>query len=72
MKRLFWLIVLMCMVPWVGVQAQVVLGNGIDYNGGLIMRQHHIYLIWYGNWTGNSALTILPDLALGFDASPYL
>jgi hypothetical protein len=48
-----------------------VLGNGIDYNGGLIMRQHHIYLIWYGNWTGNKALTILPDLAMGFDTSPY-
>ena len=72
MKKLLRLLLVMCMVPSVGLSAQVVLGNGIDYDGGLIMRTHHVYLIWYGNWTGNSALTLLPDLIMGLDSSPYL
>ena len=50
----------------------VIQGNGIQYNGGPIMVQHNAYLIWYGNWTGNTALTIFPDLVIGFDGSPYL
>lgn len=61
-----WLFILAGMLASTELHAQVVLGNGIDYNGGLIMRQHHVYLIWYGNWTGNTALTILPDLVMGF------
>jgi hypothetical protein len=31
----------------------------------------HLYLIWYGNWEGNSATGILADLAGSLGASPY-
>jgi phosphate-induced protein 1 len=30
-----------------------------------------MYYIWYGNWTGNSAKTILTDLASSLGGSPY-
>jgi hypothetical protein len=47
-------------------------GNGIEYNGGPVMLgPHNIYFIWYGNFSGNSALTILPDLINGFGGSQY-
>jgi hypothetical protein len=37
-------------------------GNGIGYNGGPIMSgTTNLYYIWYGNWNGNSATTILND-----------
>jgi len=32
---------------------------------------HNVYFIWYGNWTGSSALTVLPDLIAGFGGSQY-
>jgi hypothetical protein len=47
-------------------------GNGIEYNGGPVMLgPHNIYFIWYGNFSGNSALTILPDLINGLNGSLY-
>lgn len=46
--------------------------DGIDYHGGPTMvNPHNVYYIWYGSWTGNSALTILPSLVLGLNGSPY-
>jgi Phosphate-induced protein 1 conserved region len=46
--------------------------NGIVYHGGPIMLgTTNIYYIWYGNWGGNSANTILTNLALGIGGSPY-
>jgi len=46
--------------------------NGIDYHGGpVIVGTVGVYFIWYGNWTGNSATTILTDLANGIGGSPY-
>jgi hypothetical protein len=46
--------------------------NGIFYHGGpLIIGGTHVYYIWYGNWTGNTATTILDDLAGGIGGSPY-
>ena len=48
-------------------------GNGIDYHGGpVLLGTPRIYYIWYGNWTGNSATTILTDLAKNIGGSPYL
>ena len=47
--------------------------NGIYYHGGPVMLGTvHVYYIWYGDWTGNSAKTILTDLAnsIGTGASP--
>src|SRR5437763_873788 len=50
----------------------VTTGNGIDYHGGPVMLgPHNIYFIWYGNWSGNTATTILPDLINGLGGSSY-
>jgi len=47
-------------------------GNGISYHGGpLILGGTNVYYIWYGNWVGNSAQTILVDLANNIGGSPY-
>jgi len=46
--------------------------NGIFYHGGpLILGGTNVYYIWYGNWSGNSATTILTDLAGKIGPSPY-
>ena len=46
--------------------------NGILYHGGPVMLGTvNVYLIWYGNWSGNSATTILTDLAGSIGGSPY-
>lgn len=47
--------------------------NGINYHGGPVMTAgtNKIYYIWYGNWSGNSATTILADLAKSIGGSPY-
>jgi hypothetical protein len=47
-------------------------GNGISYHGGPVMLgTTSIYYIWYGNWTGSSAPSILNDFAKGVGGSPY-
>ncbi len=47
-------------------------GNGINYHGGPVMLGGtNIYYIWYGNWSGNTATTILTDLANNMGGSPY-
>jgi len=47
-------------------------GNGIDYHGGPVMvGTTNVYYIWYGNWAGNTATTILADLASSIGGSPY-
>ena len=44
----------------------------ILYHGGpVILGTTNVYYIWYGNWSGNSATTILPDFAAGIGGSPY-
>src|ERR1041385_6009914 len=46
--------------------------NGISYHGGPVMlNTTNIYYIWYGDWSGNTATTILTDLANGISGSPY-
>src|SRR5215472_16138344 len=52
--------------------------NGISYHGGAVMGTNpdfsntpNIYFVWYGNWTGDTALTILPDFASNLGGSPY-
>jgi len=46
--------------------------NGIDYHGGPVMLgTTNVYYIWYGNWAGNTATTILADLASSIGGSPY-
>jgi hypothetical protein len=47
-------------------------GNGINYHGGpVILNTTGVYYIWYGNWSGNTAVTILTDLAQSIGGSPY-
>lgn len=47
-------------------------GNGISYHGGPVLTSTtNVYYIWYGNWSGNSAVTILTDLASNIAPSPY-
>ena len=46
--------------------------NGINYHGGpVILGTTNVYYIWYGNWSGNTASTILTDLATNIGGSPY-
>jgi hypothetical protein len=46
--------------------------TGMNFSGGPVMTNPaNIYFIWYGNWTGNTATSILPDLANGLGGSPY-
>ena len=46
--------------------------NGISYHGGPIMLgTTNAYVIWYGNWAGNSATTIVPDFLSAVGGSPY-
>jgi hypothetical protein len=50
--------------------------NGISFHGGPVMdtiaaRPTHLYYIWYGNWTGHPALTILTDFANTLGGSAY-
>ncbi|MGE5241941.1 MAG: hypothetical protein ACM3NI_09875 [Bacteroidota bacterium] len=46
--------------------------NGINYHGGpLILGTTNVYYIWYGNWAGNTATTILNNFASSIGGSPY-
>ncbi|MEP6756764.1 MAG: hypothetical protein ABJA67_14765 [Chthonomonadales bacterium] len=47
-------------------------GNGISLHGGpVLLGTTKVYYIWYGNWSGNSATTILTDFANNIGGSPY-
>jgi hypothetical protein len=46
--------------------------NGITYHGGPIMTLPvNMYYIWYGNWSGNTATSILADFATNIGSSAY-
>jgi hypothetical protein len=46
--------------------------NPITYHGGpVILGTTNIYYIWYGNWTGDTAIDILGTLANNIGGSPY-
>jgi hypothetical protein len=46
--------------------------GGLRYHGGpIILGTTKVYYIWYGNWTGNTATTILVDFANSIGGSPY-
>lgn len=47
-------------------------GYGIQYHGGPVMHGTvNAYFIWYGNWSGNTATTILTDFIRNLGGSPY-
>jgi hypothetical protein len=46
--------------------------NGISYHGGPVMGgTPNVYYIWYGNWSGNTATTLLPTLVSDLSGSSY-
>jgi hypothetical protein len=48
--------------------------NGISYHGGPLLNSSlgvNVYYIWYGNWSGNSATSILTNLAQNIGGHPY-
>jgi len=46
--------------------------NLITYhNGPVMLGTVNVYVIWYGNWTGNSATTIITDFLSSIGGSPY-
>jgi len=48
------------------------LGTNINYHDGLVMeRTHNVYFIWYGNWSGHPATTILPQFIRDINGSTY-
>jgi hypothetical protein len=47
-------------------------GNGISYHGGPVMTgTPNVHFIWYGNWSGNSATSLLPTEVSGLSGSTY-
>jgi hypothetical protein len=49
-------------------------GFGIKYHNGPVMTNatgNKVYVIWYGNWAGNTATTIIPDFLNNLGGSPY-
>jgi len=49
-------------------------GNGIFYHGGPVMVNSagtDVYYIWYGNWSGNPAVSLLTDFATYIGGTPY-
>jgi hypothetical protein len=50
----------------------VVTGNRIDYhNGAILANQVNVYFIWYGNWSGNTATSIVPQFVRDLNRSLY-
>ena len=46
--------------------------TGISYHGGPVMTSGPtVYFIWYGNWSGNTATTILPYMIQNEGGSSY-
>ncbi len=46
--------------------------SSMVYHGGPVMAGGpNVYYIWYGNWSGNTATTVLTDLAKSIGGSPY-
>jgi hypothetical protein len=55
-----------------GTDAAPSKGNGISlHTGGVILGTTNVYYIWYGNWSGNTATSILTDFASNVGGSPY-
>src|SRR5690348_10772291 len=51
-------------------------GTGISYHGGPLIVGGtaggvNVYVIWYGNWSGNSATSIIPNFLNAEGGSPY-
>jgi len=54
-----------------GAAAATVVANITYHNGPVMTNGVNVYLIWYGNWTSNTATTIIPDFFNTLGGSPY-
>jgi hypothetical protein len=57
-----------------GVQSAAAAAGQIAYHGGPVMTSTsgvNVYLIWYGSWSGNTGLQIIPDFVTNESGSPY-
>jgi hypothetical protein len=55
-------------------QTEAAAAGQIVYHGGPVMTNKkgvHAYIIWYGNWSGNTATQIVPDFLNNLGGSPY-
>jgi Phosphate-induced protein 1 conserved region len=50
---------------------QAVSTNITLHGGPVMLGTVNVYYIWYGNWTGNTATSILTDFASNLGGSPY-
>src|SRR5262249_27355003 len=58
--------------PGKGQPGARVKGNGINYHGGpVLLGTTSVYYIWYGDWSGNTANSILTNLAQNIGGSEY-
>jgi hypothetical protein len=59
--------------PWQGISRPTRGGgNGISYHGGPVMAgTPNVYVIWYGNWSGNSAVNLITTLLSNIGGSSY-
>jgi hypothetical protein len=58
--------------PGTALTPQAAIGGNVTYHGGpVILGTTNMYYIWYGNWTGNTAVQILTDFANNIGGSPY-
>jgi hypothetical protein len=56
------------------VQAAAAAAGQIIYHGGPVMTNANgvnVYVVWYGNWSGNTGTTIVPDFLNNLGGSPY-
>lgn len=57
---------------WATAGRPTATGYGVYYHGGPVMGGvTNIYYIWYGNWTGDNARTLLTNFAKNIGGSPY-
>jgi hypothetical protein len=55
-------------------QSAAAAAGQIIYHGGPVMTASsgvNVYVIWYGNWSGNTGTTIVPDFLNNLGGSPY-
>jgi hypothetical protein len=56
----------------VGTDTSLAAPDDLTYHGGAILADGvTVYLIWYGDWTGNTATTIIPEYLSHLGGSPY-
>lgn len=71
-NELIWSVILglLCLAMPLAAQQD---GETILYHspGRILPGPHNIYIVWYGNWSGNSALTLLPNFIMGLNGSSY-